>query len=136
MIEITLDVNWLSVAIAAIASMALGFFWYSKSFLGKPWMKDMGYNEKTLKKAQQGMGPMYGLTFLGSVATAFVLYNLLNSGLDMYVGVFFVWLGFSLPVQLTGVIFNKEQLWTAFWVNTSYQLASLLIMSIVISFLG
>ena len=33
------EVNYISILLAAVASMALGFLWYGPYVLGKQWMK-------------------------------------------------------------------------------------------------
>ena len=38
-----MDINLLSVLVAAIATMVLGFVWYSPLLFAKPWTVEMGY---------------------------------------------------------------------------------------------
>jgi hypothetical protein len=125
--------------------MVLGFLWYSPVLFAKPWMKLMGLTQDNLQKAQKEMGKLYGLSFVLSLFTAFVLshvmtmsvayfnYPLLSTGLT---SAFWMWLGFVLPVQTTGVIFGKEKRsdqWQLLAINTGYQLASLLLMGVVLA---
>lgn len=136
-----IEVNYLGVLLAAVVSMVLGFLWYSPMLFGKPWMKFMGYSEESLKKEQKAMGKLYGLSFVVALLTAYMLshvmtlsenffhYNRLSTGLNT---AFFMWLGFVMPVQLTGTIFGDKK-WQLFKINTGYQLVSLVLMAVVLA---
>lgn len=135
------DINYLSVLLAGVASMAVGFLWYSPFLLGKPWMKEMGMTEESIKKNQKNMMALYILSFIASLVTAFVLLNIialsvnflnstkLSAGLTI---AFWMWLGFIAPVQLTEVIFGGKS-WKLFAINTGYQLAAILAMAVVLA---
>lgn len=134
-------VNFLAVIVAAVASMGLGFAWYSASLFGKKWMKLMGYSSEHLKEEQKKMGPLYGLSFLGALVMAYVLthvvrmsevvfdYTPLSTGLSSG---FWMWLGFVAPVQMTDAIFGSKK-WELFLINTGYQLVSLLVMGAIVA---
>ncbi len=137
------EVNYVAVLAAAVASMAVGFLWYSPMVLGNPWMKLMGYTKSSMDKAKKGMGMMYGLSFVAALVTAYVLshvmtfsmnylrYDALTTGL---MSGFWMWPGFVAPVQMTDVIFGGKK-WELFGINTGYQLASLLVMGAVLAML-
>jgi hypothetical protein len=86
------------------------------------------------------MGKMYGISFVITIVTAFVLthvmamsenffhYPRLQTGL---ISAFWMWLGFVMPVQVTDVLFGGRK-WNLFAINTGYQLASLLAMGAVL----
>jgi len=129
-------INYFAVAMAGIASMAIGFLWYSKPLLGKQWMEAKGYTEESLKEAQKGMGPMYLLSFAAALLTAYVLAHVMQLSSVFYgygamqtgfTSALFMWLGFVMPVQLTNEIFGDTN-WKLFAINTTHQLASLLVM--------
>lgn len=136
------DVNFVAVLLAAVASMILGFLWYSQSMFGRKWMALMGYTEKDLKKEQQSMGPLYGLSFLGALVMAYVLSHV-SSLSSAYFGnsfssaalssAFWMWLGFVATVQMTDTIFGSKK-WGLYKINTLYQLASLLVMALVLGY--
>jgi len=111
-------VNLWAVLGAGVATMVIGFLWYSPLLFAKPWMLAMGYDPEDkakLAEMQKSAGPMYGIAFLASLLTAFVLgkiiYNLsINTALyGMKVG-FAVWLGFVATVQLTDMLFARKPL--------------------------
>ena len=135
-----IEVNYLAIIVAGIASMAVGFLWYGPILFGKPWMKMMGYTEESMKKAQKEMGKTYTISFVLSLVTAYVLshvmvlsqnffhYSMLSTGL---MTAFWMWLGFVMPVQATDTLFGgKRKKLVA--INAGYQLASLLVMGVVI----
>lgn len=135
-----ISVNYFSVIVAAVASMALGFLWYSPVLFGKPWMKLMGYNEADLKREQKSMGKYYLVSFVLSLVTAYVLSHVMNLSLNFFdyprlqtglTSGFWMWLGFIMPVQATNTIFSDKK-WALFGINTGYQLATLLIMGVVL----
>lgn len=136
--------NYLAVLLAGIASMTVGFFWYSRVGFGKPWMQLKGYTETTLKAAQAKMGKLYALSFIMSLLMAYMLAHvtyLSNAFFDQGVlhaalsSAFFLWLGFVLPVQVTNQIFS-DQKWKLLAIDTGYQLAAMLVMGLVIGWLG
>lgn len=85
------------------------------------------------------MGPLYGLSFVGSLLTAYVLALAVNftGAADFAAGAgtgFWVWLGFVFPVQLTGEIFNPRPFSPKLLaINTGYQLTCLLIMGALLA---
>lgn len=140
-----IEVNLISVLLAAIGAMAVGFFWYSQMFLGKPWMKMMGYTAKDLKKEQQSMGMYYAMSFGLALLTAYVLSHVMALSSAFYdygavqtgiTSALFMWLGFVMPVQATEVIFGKSKNWNLWAINTGYQLTSLIVMGIVLGMMG
>ena len=139
-----IEVNYLAVLLSGVAYMVVGFLWYSPMFLGKPWMDLMGYSEKKLKDLQKKMGPLYGLSFVASLVTAFMLSHVATMSSNSFgytyqqsalTSAFFMWLGFVAPVQLTDVIFGNRP-WKLFAINTGYQLVALLSMAVVIGMVG
>lgn len=134
-------INYFGVLLAAVVSMILGFLWYGPMVLGKPWMKEKGFTVESMKKAQKEMGKLYGLSFVVSLITAYVLahvmflsqnyfnYQAIQTGLTTG---FWVWLGFMMPVQLTATIFGSKN-WKLFGIDTGYQLISILGMGLVLA---
>lgn len=134
------EVNYLSVLIAGVAAMAVGFLWYGPMVLGKPWMKLMGYTKESLEKEKKNMGKTYGISFVLTLVMAYVLTHVMTFS-ESYYGYapvmtgltsgFWMWLGFVMPVQATDVLFGGKK-WKLFGINTGYQLVSLLVMGVVL----
>ena len=107
-------------------------------------MQLKGYTDETLKAAQAGMGKLYAISFVLSLLMAYMLAHvtqlsnaffgsgILHAALS---SAFFLWLGFVMPVQLTGQIFGEKK-WKLFAIDTGYQLASLLVMGLIIGWMG
>ena len=134
------NVNLLSVLAAGIATMILGFVWYSPALFAKPWMREMGYdlNDKAkLKEMQKSAGPTYGIAFLAGLVSAFMLGKILSiTPIDtalygMKLG-FGVWLGFVATVQLTSALFMKSSM-KLLAINTGYQLVCYLVMGAILA---
>jgi len=130
----------LAVLVAAIATMVVGFLWYSPILFARPWMRLMGYDpDDKAKRAemQEGAGKLYGLSFVASIVSAVVLAKIIditsvNTVLyGMKVG-FAVWLGFVTTVQLTGALFGKQPT-KLYLINTGYQLVCYLAMGAILA---
>ncbi len=135
-----MGVNLWSVLVAAVATMILGFLWYSPLLFAKPWTLAMGYdpNDKAkMEEMRKGAGKLYGITFVASLISAFVLAKIIdittvNSTLyGMKIG-FAVWLGFVTTVQLTSTLFKKRPI-KLYWIDTGYQLVCYLVMGAILA---
>ncbi len=133
-------INFWAVLAAAVATMVIGFLWYSPVLFANPWMRLMGYNpddKAKLAEMQKGAGKLYGITFVATLVSAVVLAKIIditrvNSIFHgMKVG-FGVWLGFVATVQLTGALFGKQPT-KLFLINTGYQLACYLTMGAILA---
>jgi len=134
-----MDVNLWAVLAAAVATMVIGFLWYSPMLFARPWMVLMGFdpNDKAkLAELQKGAGKSYGLAFLASLVMAFVLGKIIavttvNTAVyGMKVG-FAVWLGFVTTVQFTDMLFGRPS--RLYLINTSYQLVCYLAMGAILA---
>ena len=121
-----MQINWLAIILAAVASMVVGYVWYGPLF-GKTWMKLTGKKEMGDKK---DMPKTYGIMFVASMVTAYVLSVL---GADLMTA-FWIWLGFQATLLLHSVLFEGKS-WNLYFVKAGHQLVSLLAMSWVLSYL-
>lgn len=138
------EVNYLAVILAGVASMAVGFMWYGPMLFGKQWMKLKGYSSESLKKEQKEMGKWYAVSFVLALFTAYVLSHVMSLSINFFnydnfttglTTAFWMWLGFVMPVQATATIFSESKNWKLFGIDTGYQLSSLLVMGIVLAVL-
>lgn len=136
------EVNFMTVLLAAVASMVVGFIYYSPMLFGNKWMKLSGINPN--KSQMKSMGKYYAFSFVLALITAYVLYHFIFLaetffGMDPLMTAIitsvWAWIGFAMPVQATGEIFGHKK-WGLFGLNTGYQLVSILAMGIVIALLG
>ena len=135
-----MDVNLWSVLVAAIATMVVGFVWYSPLLFARPWMVAMGYDPEDKPKAEElrkGAGKSYAISFVASLASAFVLAKIIDSMTvnralyGMKIG-FAVWLGFVTTVQLTAKLFGNQST-KLYLINTGYQLICYLAMGAILA---
>lgn len=124
-----LGVNLWAVLVSAIATMVVGFVWYSPMLFANPWMVLMGYdpNDKAkIDEMRKSAGPSYAMSFVASVLSAFVLGKLISvagtmTAVDgLKIGLV-VWLGFVTTVQFTNALFMRQRN-KLYLINTGYQL--------------
>lgn len=135
-----LGVNLVVVLLAAVATMIVGFLWYSPLLFAKPWMLAMGYDPSDkagLDAMRKGAGKLYGISFLASLVLAFVLGKVVvvttvtTIPYGMKVG-FAMWLGFVVTVQLTDMLFARKPI-KLFLINTGYQLVCYVMMGAILA---
>ena len=128
-----------AVALAGVATMVIGFLWYSPLLFARPWMVAMGYdpNDKArIAEIQKSAGPMYGISLLASLISAFVLAKVLV-GMTIYSALYgmkigvAVWLAFVATVQLTDKMFGQRPM-KLFLINTGYQLVCYVVMGAIL----
>lgn len=139
-----IEVNIIAVTLASVVAMAVGFFWYSPTAFGKPWMRLMGYTKEDLDQAKKGMAKLYGVSFVLTLVSAYVLFHVMTLSKSFYgysstttglTSGFWMWLGFIMPVQATDTLFGTKN-WQLLGINTGYQLVSLLAMGLTIGLLS
>ncbi|MGD0567572.1 MAG: DUF1761 domain-containing protein [Candidatus Sulfotelmatobacter sp.] len=134
-----MGVNVWAVLVSALATMVVGFLWYSPVLFARPWMVLMGYdpNDKAkIAEMQKSAGPSYFLSLIASVISAAVLGKIIavatiNTPLyGMKMGLA-VWLGFVTTVQLTNSLFSRQPA-KLYAINTGYQLVCFLAMGAIL----
>src|SRR3989441_3420630 len=134
----TANVNLLAVLVAAVLTIVLGAVWYSPVLFAKQWMHAHGYTpEKVEEMKRRGGVRAYAVSFVCYLVMAYVV-GLLVSYTQAAGVVQGVWLGvlarlgFAAALGLTGNMFSDKPI--AVWViDAGYQLAQLLVMSIVLT---
>lgn len=125
-----IQVDWLTVFIAALLNMVIGFFWYSKWLFGPAWIRI----KKTKETAPSIATLIYA--FIVSLIIAYFLalfegYLEVTTVADgMFVG-FCFWLGFVATTQISSVLWEKGS-FRLFLIHTGMKLLSFLVMSGVI----
>ncbi len=135
-----MSVNLWSVLVAGIATMVLGFLWYSPLLFARSWMIAMGHDPEDKSKTQEmqkSAGKSYVISFAASLVSAFVLGKIIhittvNSVLyGMKIG-FAIWLAFVTTVQLTAKLFGNQST-RLYLINTGYQLVCYLAMGAILA---
>ena len=134
-----LGVNLWAVLVCAVATMVVGFVWYSPALFANPWMKLMGMdpNDKAkIAEMQKSAGPSYAMSMVASILTAFVLGKIISvagvaTAVDgLKIGMV-VWLGFVTTVQFTNALFSRQRN-KLYLINTGYQLVCYLAMGAIL----
>ena len=132
------NVNWLSIVLAAIIPMVMGFIWYGNFAFGKAWMASIGMTEEKAKEANMGL--TFGLSFVMSALMAFFLmgfnngpgqegvYDTFGHGAahGAILSVFLV-----IPIFITNGLFEQRS-WTNMLINAGYWLITLALMGGVV----
>ncbi len=136
--------DWIAIGVAVLASIILGFLWYSPKLpTGRAWMKGTGIPMDAKLDAKQ-MAVSMVLMVVGTFLTMYVLMHVMlaftegtwiEGGATLTYGMaaqgaFFTWLGFYAPAQV-GVVAWEGKPWSLFLVNTLYSFVNLLIAGMV-----
>lgn len=126
------EVNLLAVLLAAIVYFILGGIWYSPKVFGHYWTAHHGLDMDQLKPPVW----VYFAEFFLDLLTAYVLAVFISlsskTGWKDGIGVaFWIWLGFVLTFELSGMIWAKKSFKTI-GVNAGFALVGLLLMGAII----
>lgn len=129
-----IPVNLTAVFVAALASMAVGFAWYSNTVFGKRWTKLTGLGGGKMGGSE--MVRTFGLTFIGALVMAYMLSIFIHyaGAQTLILGAktgLWVWIGFLVPMTLTNALFSKKSM-ELYAVEAGSHLASLLVAGAII----
>lgn len=130
-------INYLAVAVAAVAAFAIGGLWYSPLLFAKQWVKAHGFTEEQVKEMQKGAGKAYAVSIACQLLIALAIAVLVGylqlalcvQGLKLAL---LIWAGFAFPLGLMATMFTDKRI-TVFYIDTGYQLVYLLIMGSIIT---
>ncbi len=106
------SINIWSVIVAAVVSFGIGALWYSPILFGKEWASLIGLSAKDMEGMKAGVWKAYVAQFIATLVSFAVLgFALAATGTDTaseaaFVG-FLAWLGFSVPVGLSSLLWKK-----------------------------
>lgn len=129
-----IPINYLAVLVSALASIVLGFIWYSPQVYGKRWMKLTGLTQEELRK--ESMMRIYIFSFVAVFVMAWMLarfihyaqaFSLING---IKTGVW-AWIGFVAPTTLINYLLAKKP-FKLYLVDAGYYLAALMVMGAII----
>jgi hypothetical protein len=135
-------INWLSVIIAALIPMILGFVWYHEKVFGTAWMNSLGFTKEDAKKANMGM--MLGVSLVMSFLLAwYLLFNVDGLGQEGQYdsfkhGAFHgVLLGLlvATPVMITNGLFEMKK-WKTMLINVGYWIVCMALMGGVLDMMN
>jgi len=134
-----MGVNLWAVLVSALATMVVGFVWYSPLLFARPWMVLMGYDpddKAKIAEMQKSAGPSYLFSLVASLLSAGVLGKIIaiatiNTALYGVKMGLAVWLGFVTTVQLTNSLFSHQPA-KLYAINTGYQLVCFMAMGAIL----
>ncbi|HLF16605.1 MAG TPA: DUF1761 domain-containing protein [Candidatus Thermoplasmatota archaeon] len=140
----TSDLDWLGIVLAVLASIVIGFIWYSpKMPTGRIWMKGIGMSmdhKPDQKAMMKGMVLMIVGAFLTMmvfmhVVLAFTESTWIETGDELTMGMaaqgaFWTWLGFFLPMSMSGVAWESRP-WSHGIVVATYYLVNLMVAAMI-----
>jgi len=127
-------INYAALAVAAVARFLFGWLWYSPFLFGNAWMSLTNCNPDEMKRRMPVLAPA---DLVCNFLMAFVLVHAVHyagaagAGQGAAVG-FFNWLGFISTVMLMMTLYEKRSA-KLFWINSGFQLISLLIMGAIVA---
>lgn len=126
------SVNWLAVLVAALSSFVLGGLWYSPILFAKAWMKENGFTEEYLKKANMAL--VFGLTFVLSFIIAVNLAFFLGNESTLTQGMLYGGLaGFGWVSMALGTIYLFERKTMKLWlIHAGYVTLQFVIMGAIL----
>jgi hypothetical protein len=133
-----MDVNFLAVIVAAIATFVVGALWYSPLMFADAWMSAHGYSKEKLEAMKRARSPVQGMatSFVCFLVMAFVLDVLATwTGVDdigegISLGIL-LWLGFAATLGLVANSFSDKPL-SAFVIDTGYHFGGLALTGAII----
>ena len=130
-----INVNLVSVALAAVGAMVVGSLWYSPMMFAKPWMKMIGKSEM----GSGNMGVMYALAFLSAFIQAYVLAHVLAyvNTLDLIASLevtIWLWVGFIATTFWLNNMFTGRPT-KLYLIDAGYQLANMVVMATVLTYI-
>lgn len=133
----TVIVSLTAVLVATLATMVVGFLWYSPALFGKIWIHEMKLTKQSMEKAKQkGMGKTYFLAFITTFITAYVLAHFaaflsLTTFNEAFQLAFWTWLGFFATTQLGSVLWEGKSL-KLYFINVLHHFVALVIMAAIL----
>ena len=105
----SVTVNFVAVLGAAIASMVVGFVWYSPVLFGNLWMK----LSKKKMDAKGNPTKAYMTAFAGAIVAAYVLAHIISYAgavtlMDGAFAGFWAWLGFIATTETVNAVFDEK----------------------------
>ena len=122
--------NVISWGLSLVAMVALGMMWYSKLLFGTQWLALQKFVDEEPKKDSAALALSILMNLIISGAVNWLV---LQNNLNLFGAVelaLFIWVGFMAPFHAQNVIHGKQP-FKLFAIISGYQLAALLIVSLI-----
>ena len=135
------QINWIGVAVATIASMAIGAAWYSA--LAKQWIEACGFTEEQIKSVEANDTPIiYVIAAICHLVMAIilsgVLFHVAGAEINLSDGLLtaiLIWIGFVLTTMTVNHRFQFKP-WSLTIIDSGHYLAVLLAQGLILSWFG
>lgn len=127
-------INWISLLLASIVPMVMGFIWYHKAVFGKAWMECVGMTEEDAAKSNMPM--IFGISLILSALLSFFFIHFNNGpgqegqfdsfGHGAFHGAF-IGIVVVMPVFITNGLF-EHRTWKHMFINLGYWIITMAIM--------
>ena len=133
-----IEVKLLSVLLAGIAPVVIGFIWYHPSVFGSAWMRMVGVTPEMAERGKKKMPLMAALAILASMLAAYVMNHFgIAWGVFDIIGAielgFWCWLGFVVPTMLGAVLWEQKS-FKLYLINVMFWLVAFVAMAIILLF--
>ena len=133
-----IEVKLLSVLLAGIAPVVIGFIWYHPSVFGSAWMRMVGVTPEMAERGKKKMPLMAALAILASMLAAYVMNHFgIAWGVFDVIGAielgFWCWLGFVVPTMLGAVLWEQKS-FKLYLINVMFWLVAFVAMAIILLF--
>lgn len=128
-----MEINYLSVLIAALAAFFLGYIWYSILFV-KPWQAEIGMKDQGKSATPPNLGTLLLGSFILELIMAFTLAAFIGSDADW---VFGLWAGLAAGLGWVSFAFGVNYLFEGksfkLWlINAGYNTVVFGVMGVII----
>lgn len=128
------SINIVAVLVASVASMAIGFIWYSSKVFGTAWMNYVGMTEADMSNTdmKKSMGTGFVATLISVTFIALLLQIIGTSNITEATTVAFVlWAASALPGCLHGVAWEKHPM-GLLYINASNALVTYIVGAVIL----
>jgi len=126
------SLNIVPIILAVVADMVVSTLWYSPFLFGNYWRKETGTTRDDMKGAAKSMSFAVIASFVMAVVLAIVLDKLNVKTVDGAIETaFMLWVGFVLTTNVTRIIYERAKP-SVYFLQVSYQLVGLIVMSIIL----
>ena len=133
---VILQLNWLAIAVSAIAYFSLGAIWFNPKVFGNIWMKGHGITAPT-EEDKKNMGKIMGMSFIKTaVLTILVAYIVMiinysgNTMTALKIGAVLGGIA-SFPIGINYLFMKKS--FTTWLIDGGYHVCGVIIASLIIS---
>lgn len=127
-------INYWAVLVAAIAYMIVGYLWYSLPVFGRMWMAAIGKSEQEIKDGYKPATMLwtYVLAAIGAyVLSHFIQLTGATTISEALQTAAWAWVGFIAVTMATNAFYEGKSA-KLFWINSLYQLVSILIAAAIL----